>query len=255
MVRQWWWIVWAGVVLTLVIAAFSVSTYLGQGQPFRAALCLMAQLFAIVCAVTARRALVGREPGFAFMFMLAALGCSYWSALGLANAWAAQGEPANWAMVMFLAALEPLFFLGVEQVRERVDQKAAQERAAQAAQEMAQIVAQAAAQEAARAANLHGRVVRSIAEATGHPPARPRIVSGGVVREEREKPAVVSAEGETLPARARFDKLRAAHPGLPLREISRRANVPWSTARRWAQDAHNDVGSPLARTIVGLREA
>lgn len=249
--RQWWWIVGAGLVLTGVIAAFSVSTYVAQGHPWHAALCLMAQVFSIVCAVTARRALVGREPLFALLFMVGAFGCSYWSALGLANAWAAQGEPANWAMVLFLAALEPTFFLGVEQVRERLDQKAVQDQEAQ----VAQAVVQARTAEAVQDANLHGRVVRSISQATGQPVQPPRVIAGRSVREERERPAVVSQEGATLAPRARLDRIMAMHPELSIREAARRAGVPWSTARRWAQALHSqDRDVPLAR-VAALREA
>jgi len=112
------WVHWLAGAYVVVVGAFAVVAWLDQGEPFRAVMCAGAQILAIVCAILARRAYTGQMPLVGSAMVAFTLGCAYWSALGIQHAWQSNGTDANWFMVGFLAALEPLLFLAAEHIKE-----------------------------------------------------------------------------------------------------------------------------------------
>lgn len=132
-IESYWWINGVGLWLSAVIAAHSIHAYWAAGMTMFAFLCVSAQLTAIACAILARRAMTADMPAAGAVAALAAMGCAYWAAKGLAFAWDQSGQPVFTPAVWFICALEPGLFLLAEHVRAgRI------ERARQAAERLAE---------------------------------------------------------------------------------------------------------------------
>jgi len=143
----------------IVVGAFAVAAWVGDGEGFRAVLCAGAQVLAIACAILARRSFTGEMPWMGALMVAFTLGCAYWSALGIRHAWEANGQAANDLMVGFLAALEPLLFLAAEHIKE--GREALRERAKRDEEETRAALEAARQRDAARQ------------------PFRPEVVEGG----------------------------------------------------------------------------
>jgi len=222
------WIIGCGFVLTLVIAGYSVTTYLDQGEPFRAALCFVSQLMAIACAVMARRAFLTSLPIMGWAFAVAALGCAYWSAQGLQNAWIATGAEANVAAVWFIAALEPGLFLGIEHVRDR------------------RLVSQIAT-----SASVSPAVAAPVAVEPINPGPAPRVATPSKhppLRRSQERAAIIGEPVAGGSARERAIAIRSADPGISIPAIAKRVGYSRSQVWRWIKDASaTGEGEEIAR--------
>ncbi|MGE0533124.1 MAG: hypothetical protein AB7P35_17585 [Hyphomonadaceae bacterium] len=171
----------------VVVGGFAVAAWLDQGEAFRAVMCAGAQVLAIVCAILARRAFTGQMPLVGWAMVSFTLGCAYWSALGIDHAWSANGAQANWVMVGFLAALEPLLFLAAEHIKEGREALREQFKRDEAETHAAIEAARTRDQRwAPRLATVGGAAIASqpmvasgaeLVGAASQPPSRPAIVS------------------------------------------------------------------------------
>lgn len=112
------WIHFLALAYCVVIGLFSVVAWLGDGEPFRAAVCAGAQVLSIIMALVARRGFTGQMTVSALACVGIAFGFALWAAEGLAHAWSANGAQIEEWQVWFLTGSEPAIFLLIEHIKE-----------------------------------------------------------------------------------------------------------------------------------------
>lgn len=209
----------------IAVGMFSVLAWCNDGQYLRAVMCAGAQALAIVCAVLARRAFTGEMPLMGWLMVAFTLGCAYWSALGIAHAW---GDSAEWTMVAFLAALEPLLFLAAEHIKE----------GREALREHARKEDERIAEELARNRQNDNRWMPRLATAGGVTlGALPAVANASELQVHSpshiERPAIVSINTGYETAREHAIALKRANPLLKEKQAAQVLGVSRATVGNW----------------------
>lgn len=259
---------WAAFAYMALIALFSANAWVVSGEPFRAALCIGAQILSIVCAVLARRALTGEMPILGGVFLICTVGCSVWAGEGLRHAWEANGAESNPLMITFLMSLEPGIFVAAEHIKEgRAAIRTNHDMSArEQAEELARIRAkQDVDDERRRHERDRPTVMERVAAGAGvgvgvlapgaaHADMLPVMTH---VAPTHERAVIVSSYVGHRNARAHLEALMAsgvtARVELQAQIATVGQNIPISTVSRWArewektQERRDRAGVPLDR--------
>lgn len=199
------WIHFLALAYCVVVGLFSVIAWLGDGEPFRAAVCAGAQVLSIIMALVARRGFTGQMTISGLACVGIAFGFALWAAEGLAHAWSANGAEIEEWQVWFLTGSEPAIFLLIEHIKE--GREALRKAQAKADQEEADALATARAKDEAnrqkspaqpadaRAAGETARIYQFQPVET----ARQPVDQPGEAAEAGDKSATARATGD-LPA-------------------------------------------------------
>ena len=244
------WIHAVGLTYCVAVAAWSAGSYLVEGLPGRAIICVGAQFVGLALAILSRRAMASRAPVLGVALWVPAAACCAVAALGIQHAWTRQGGDLVYAAALIVAAIELIVFVSADHVAEA-------EAAARRAQSMS--ARESEAEAAARAIEAEHRRRLELIQA-GPVMASPEPVRQPTAQPSRNRGRAAAAALALVPAAVGCASappaiISDATPGRSIDDVARDLIASGVTTRRALIDGvraatNSGIGSGRAQEYL-----